>query len=338
MNKTTPLVTILMPVYNGERYLKEAIGSVLSQTYRDFEFIIINDGSTDATQSIIDTYEDQRIVTINQKNQGVARSLNKGLQVAKGKYILRHDADDKCLPEQLERQVAFLENHPEYALVSTQVAFMTDRGKIAWKFRQPNNAYFNHEEFVSVKREQFNPYSPITHATVLMNREVILKLGGYRSEFKTSEDTDLWLRLLENHKAAVLNRCTYFVRLNKSSATHRYKSGTNYYRDLAFACADERKEKGTDLIMRGEQFLPPPKSRVFQQTNNEGKNYRSDLLNFQYKVMVNAKDFPNILATIKYALKDGWKLRQTWKGILFPLLGDNLVQLGVKFKRRFRSL
>ena len=136
-------VSILMPVYNGGAYLKQAISSVLNQTYHNFEFIIINDGSTDNTGEIIDSFTDKRILHIKQENQGVARSLNNGLKLVKGEYIWRHDADDKCLPDQLEKQVTFLKQHAEFDLVSTQVAFMTNRGKIAWKYRQPKNDFFS---------------------------------------------------------------------------------------------------------------------------------------------------------------------------------------------------
>ena len=102
-----PLVSVLMPVYNGELYLKEAISSVLQQTFTDFEFIIINDGSTDKSQEVINTFNDERIKTVTQKNIGVAKSLNKGLAMAEGSYIWRHDADDICLTEQLEKQYNF---------------------------------------------------------------------------------------------------------------------------------------------------------------------------------------------------------------------------------------
>jgi len=89
-----PTLSVLMPVYNGRDYLRPAIDSILNQTFTDFELIIVNDGSTDDSRSIIEEYSDRRILLINQKNQGVARSLNNGLELAKGKYVRRHDADD----------------------------------------------------------------------------------------------------------------------------------------------------------------------------------------------------------------------------------------------------
>jgi len=327
-----------MPVFNGEKYLKEAINSVLNQTYKDFEFIIINDGSTDSTEQIISSFADSRIKYIKQENQGVARSLNNGLKLVNGDYIWRHDADDICLKDQLERQVIFLGSHPEHALVGTQIAFMTDRGKIAYKYRQPKNEYFKNQDSIEVSRDDFKPFSPITHATVLMKTDVVKNLNGYRTEFLTSEDYDLWLRLLDKNKAAVLNYCSYFVRLNKTSATQKYKSSIPYFRQLCLDYADQRIIVGSDPIMRGET-VPTPPVPVENDTSvvqKKGMIYRNDLLDFHYKVMLNAKDWVNVFITIKYVLKDGWKLSQTWKALLFPIIGKHSIALGVKFKALFR--
>lgn len=337
MSTSIPLVSVLMPVYNGEAYLKDAINSVLNQTFEDFEFIIINDGSTDDTQRIIDSFSDVRIKSFIQVNQGVAKTLNNGLKLVNGIYLWRHDADDLCLPEQLQTQIDFLKHHTNYALVSTQIAFMSDHGKIAYDFKQPNDTYFKDKNFIKVERSHFNPYSPITHATVLVKKEVFDVVGIYRTEFKTSEDTDLWLRIIEKFDAAVLNFCSYFVRLNSTSATQVYKKTNNFYRELAFQFADERAERGADVLQRDEkmpQYPLEPLNQMIYEKN--GKNYRNDLLDFEYKVMLNAKDYKNSFQIIKISLKDGWKLSSTWKALLFPLLSDKILGFGVKFKRLFR--
>lgn len=332
-------ISILMPVYNGEAYLKAAIDSVLNQTYKEFEFLIINDGSTDKSQAIIDSYADARIRCLQQVNAGVAAALNKGLSLAKGTYIWRHDADDICLTEQLETQLKFLEAHPEFSLVSTQVAFMTDKGKIAYQYKQPKDAYFQGEDFIKVESKHFNPYSPITHATVLVRKEVFDEIGNYRTHFKTSEDTDLWLRIIEKFDAAVLHYCSYFVRLNTTSATQVYKKTNTFYRDLAFAFADERVQKGTDQLQRDEAMPHPDLDQeeyVVKQSNKKGHNFRADILNYRYKVALNAKDYTNIIKDIKYALKDGWGLKATYRAILFPILGETLVEKGVRIKKKIK--
>jgi glycosyltransferase involved in cell wall biosynthesis len=337
MMQSYPLVSILMPVYNGETYLRQAIDSVLAQTFTDYEFLIINDGSTDGTQNIIDSYTDTRIRSHYQVNQGVASTLNNGLVLAMGSYIWRHDADDICLPEQLQSQLDFLEKHPNYSLVSTQIAFMSDNGKIAHRYRQPKDDYFQGKPYLKVERSHFNPYSPITHATVLVKKEVFDAVGIYRIAFKTSEDTDLWLRIIEKFDAAVLNYCSYFVRLNSTSATQVYKETNNFYRNLAFQFADERAELGSDALQRGKSIVKPmgePMETIFK--NRNGHNFRGDLLNYQYKVMLNAKDYKNVLKIMKLSITDGWKISETWKALLFPMLGGKFIKAGVKFKNFMR--
>jgi glycosyltransferase involved in cell wall biosynthesis len=326
-----------MPVFNGEKYLREAIDSVLVQSYTDFEFLILNDGSTDGTQKIIDSYSDKRIKSTYHNNMGVAKSLNRGLELSQGEYIWRHDADDICLPEQLETQLDFLESHEDFALVSTQIAFMTDRGKIAYDFKQPKDSYFGNCNFVKVERSQFNPYSPITHATVLVKKEVFDTIGVYRTEFKTSEDTDLWLRIIEKYDAAVLNYCSYYVRLNATSATQVYKSTNTFYKDLSFQFAEERLRCGKDMLQLGKEMPQPPIEKKNKTTTvklDPGKTFRNDLLNFRYKVALNAKDYKNVFKDIRLALRDGWRLSETWKAIVFPILGEKLVNACVILKQK----
>jgi len=329
-----PLVSIILPVFNGEKYIKQSINSILAQTYHNFELIIINDGSTDSSQEIINSFNDNRIISIQQVNEGVAAACQKGLFIAKGKYIMRHDADDICLPEKLERQVKFLEAHNDIALVGTQVAFMTHRGKIAHDCRQPKNEYFEGKPYRLASIDDFNPYSPITHATILARTEVLRKLGGYRKEFLTSEDTDLWLRLLDYHKAAVLNKCDYFVRLNPASATRRYKKTINFYRNLAIQFAYERRNKGTDPLMRNESMPTPYQSedQLKCRDSPKGTIFRDDLLHYRFRISLNAKDWKEVIWILGKAICDGWKLSRTWKSIFFQLLGERGTKVAVKIK------
>ena len=126
-----PKVTVLMSVYNGEKYLQEAIDSILEQTFKDFEFLIINDGSTDKTGEILESYHDLRIKIINnEKNIGLTKSLNKGLKLARGEYIARQDADDISMPERLEKEVEFLETHQDYAVVGAFAKIINKNSEI----------------------------------------------------------------------------------------------------------------------------------------------------------------------------------------------------------------
>ncbi len=349
---SVPLVSVIFPVYNAEKYLGQALESILSQTFQDVEYILINDGSTDGSGEIIKRKRDSQIRYCEQENQGVAKTLNRGLSLARGEYIWRHDADDICEPDQLEKQVRFLEEHADITMVGMQVAFMTERGKIARDCRHPKNHWFEGQSYRLVKREDFNPYSPITHATVLMRKKAIRELGGYREAFKTSEDTDLWLRLIERYRAAVLNECTYYVRQNPVSSTRRNAGTVDFYRNLAFACYEERLRTGKDRLMDGGVVEEPGKDPGYDPGYDPGTspaqdpgqgpgqglggNFRDDLLNYQYKIALNARDGKQIVQIFYLSLRDGWKIARTWKALFFPLLGNDLVNLGVKIKRAFR--
>jgi glycosyltransferase involved in cell wall biosynthesis len=184
----TPQVSVLMPVYNGERYLREAVESIVAQTFTNFEFIIIDDGSTDTTGAILDSFDDPRIVrSKNEENIGLARSLNKGLTMARGEYIARMDADDISLPERLARQVAFLDAHPEVGVLGSVVQVIDGDGNKSDTLWLPTEH--------GVLRWSLCFGGPIAHPTVMMRREVVERVGGYNPNMVTAQDYDLWRRL-----------------------------------------------------------------------------------------------------------------------------------------------
>jgi glycosyltransferase involved in cell wall biosynthesis len=331
--KKIPLVSFLMPVYNCENYIGASIQSILNQTFENFELIIINDGSIDNTERIIKNFNDDRIKYFYQPNSGVAKSLNKGLELAKGDYIRRHDADDISVPNALEKQISFMQSHPEFPLIGNAISFMTENGKIAPKFRNPTKQFFGSNYFIEVNNNNYWEQRPIIHATVLAKKIVFEEAGGYRISFPTAEDIDLWLRILEKHFVAIINEVNYFVRLHRTSNTQVHGIQNEFYRNLAFKFFQERKICGTDPIIRGEK-IPTPPSITNKKTPKAqpGRVFRSDILNYKYKIFLNAKDWKLVLQSIKISLKDGWKLKRTWNAILFPLLGDRLVNTGVKIK------
>lgn len=334
-----PLVSVIMPVYNGAEYLRPAIESILNQTFTNFEFIIINDGSKDNSREIIESYNDSRIVAVNQENMGVARSLNNGIKLARGKYIRRHDADDESLPDHIETQVNFIEKHPEFDLISDQIAYMTDRGKRALKFVNPREDFFQGRKWVDVDYDTYLKFRPVIHATILAKTKLIQELKGYRTEFVTSEDVDLWLRILDHHKIAVLNQCKYFVRLNATSITVRKKSSVNFYKNKAIEFASERREKGSDPLTRGEEMPKPVEEKAIEESAvkyPKGKFLRNDQ-EFYYMITINAKDCKNWRKTAWIILKGGWKLPATYRMLLFPLLGENMVKAGVSIKSRLKK-
>lgn len=334
-------VTILMPVYNGEKHVKQAIESILNQTYSKFELLVINDGSTDNTQEIIDNFKDSRIRCVQQQeNIGVSRSLNYGLSLINTKYTRRHDADDISLSNMLETQMQFLRDYPEIQFVSTRIAFMTDSGKVAHDFQSPNIELFrNREKHLMVKREMFNPFSPIIHGTVLGPTAIFREMNGYRNEFIAGEDIDLWLRIIEKYQFAILKQVCYFYRLNDSSATKFHKSSIRFYLDMCLKFADDRLSSHSDPIQRGE-VLPKLDLKMLKRDDNllAGRNFRADILYFEYLISINARDYNRIIKNIRISLKEGWKLKLTYIAIFSPLVGEKFIQKGVKLKKMLKDI
>ena len=184
-----PKVSVIMPVYNGEKYLNEAIESILYQSYSDFEFIIIDDHSTDDSVSIINAYKDPRIIfTCNDQNIGVTRSLNLGLSLAKGEYIARMDADDISLPERFKNQVSYLDAHPDVGVLGTSVCLINQSGKIGEQIRFP-------ESHILLRWRLCFFENPIIHPSVMMRRQLVNMFNGYDPKMHTSQDHLLWCRL-----------------------------------------------------------------------------------------------------------------------------------------------
>lgn len=313
-------VSILVPVYNVEPYLRQALDSILAQTFSDFELLLIDDGSTDRSGEIIEEYrrQDARIVAVHKKNEGVALTLNRGLSMARGDYIRRFDSDDTCLSTALEKQVHFLDEHPEISLVGTQIAFQSNRGKIAWHFRNPHNDYFAGEAIKIASANDFKRGCPIIHATVLVRRSIMEEMGGYRTDFLTSEDIDLWLRIVERYPAAVLNDCSYFVRLHPTSATQKHVASRRFYRELALAYHEERQRCGSDPLQRGEPMPSPPETGesdvAVPLSIADGREVHPEL-DFLYRLLIDAGDWVNACRLVRAGLKSGWrreKLTNCW--------------------------
>jgi len=187
--QSNPLVTVLMPVYNGGEYLKLSIGSILLQTYKDFELLIINDCSTDNSMEVIQSFNDSRIVVhSNPVNMGQTKSLNAGLRLAKGRYIVVNDADDLSLPQRIEKQLDFITKHPEYPVVGCSAYIMNKNGRISRIFQKA----------IDQRTIQICPLSepPLIHGSVIMNREVILGEGGYNESFRICQDYEMWSLLM----------------------------------------------------------------------------------------------------------------------------------------------
>ncbi len=209
-----PKISIIMSVYNGEDYLAEAVESVLQQTMKEFELIVINDCSTDGTGEILDRYakKDERVkVYTNEENLRLPSSLNKGMEYATGKYIARMDADDICLPKRLERQYRFMEENPDVALSSCR--FMTLKNGVV-----ASGGCGGKTDGESVKALLFVT-NPILHPGIIAKAEVIKRLG-YDKNFTCSEDMELWTRFIMNgYKVEIMSEYLMIYRLHEKQIT-----------------------------------------------------------------------------------------------------------------------
>lgn len=182
-------VTVLMPVYNAGRYLKNAIDSILAQSYKEFEFLIINDGSTDDSAALIKSYDDSRIRLVETGNQGVAKTLALGIDLARGKYIARMDADDVALPDRLQIQKDILDHHADVAVVHGRVDYIDGVGKVIKK------GMGDMRSDVHTRWDLIWHNVPF-HATIMLRADVLRNNSlNYRAEMDLAEDYDLWNRV-----------------------------------------------------------------------------------------------------------------------------------------------
>ena len=202
-----------MPAFNAAKYIREAVNSVLQQTFTNFELIIINDGSTDNTLEVISSFSDARIVIINlMGNKGIAAALNIGLLTAKSDYIARFDADDVCFPERLALQFDFLESHAEYILTGGDAEYISESGEHLFDF-----ICIGHTDEQIAKK--INIYCPFIHSAVMYRKGPVLEAGGYSLDAHNFEDYFLWVRLYKYGKFCNLSQRLIKVRFNPFSST-----------------------------------------------------------------------------------------------------------------------
>ncbi len=209
---TNPKVSVVMSVYNGETYLSRAIKSVLEQTFRDFEFIIINDGSTDGSLKIINSCKDSRIKLIDRANKGLTYSLNEGVKVAKGEYVARQDADDISVPTRLEKEVAMMEKDPQLGLVGSNYTVIDEKEKPL-----STTNVFTHPDDLKLALVTCNQYG---HGSTMMRKSVLDRVGPYDKSVGHVEDYDLWVRISRVAKLANIHEPLYLWRRNPTGVTY----------------------------------------------------------------------------------------------------------------------
>lgn len=195
MSARTEKVSVIMSVFNGEKYIHRAVSSILSQSYSDLELIVIDDGSKDRTSEVISSFRDKRLRFFHQENMGLTKSLNKGLAISQGRWIARHDADDFSIYNRLERQIDYLNSNPEVKLLGSSCFIQPSKHNVV------NEIYSypcRHSQLV----EAMPYYNPFVHGSIVVDRDTLEKHNGYNENYKYVQDYELWSRLLPEIKAA----------------------------------------------------------------------------------------------------------------------------------------
>ena len=241
MPHSRPDITVLLPTYNSGAFLAPAVESILAQTCREFEFIIVDDGSTDATRARLAQYAalDRRVRVIETEHQGISRALNLGLAHAAGTIVFCMNHDDIARPERIERQLAFMQAHPEVAACGSAMQMIDDQGRPTVIAHYP----LTHAEMVEAMRRG---YSPIGHPTMAMRRDVVIAAGGYRPQFAYAEDFDLLLRLSEQHQLANQPDILLDYRAHSGNATSRHRGEQDLAAKIAWLAAAERRDGKPD--------------------------------------------------------------------------------------------
>ncbi|NJM71923.1 MAG: glycosyltransferase [Scytonema sp. RU_4_4] len=220
-----PKVSVVMSVYNGDQYLQESIESILNQTFTDFEFIMIDDGSIDNSWEILTEYakQDQRVKLFkNTENIGLTKSLNKGLKLAQGEYVARQDADDVSLPERFEKQVEFLEQAPEVVLVSCNIDLIDQEGRLLGKQQRACD-----RDLVSWYLLFYNHLAG--HSQVMFRQKLVSDLGGYSEDYRYSQDYELWSRLIKVGDIVILSDALLKQRRHEKSISSAKKLDQDTY-------------------------------------------------------------------------------------------------------------
>ena len=207
-----PVLTVLMSVYNGEKYLKAAISSILNQNYDEFKFLIIDNFSTDNSANIVQDFNDPRIeLLMLPKTVTLAKALNKGLNKINTRFVARMDADDISKENRLSQQVKFLLDNPEIALLGTNCDYIDSDNKNIGNW----NTNSTHNEIIN----SFSKFNPFAHSSVIFDRKKINKLGGYPEQFKYAQDLALWLKVCSKYKVANINQSLVKIRIHEDQAT-----------------------------------------------------------------------------------------------------------------------
>lgn len=238
-------LTVLLPLYNCSKYIEASVRSILTQDYSDFEFLIIDDGSTDNSVEIVSRFNDTRINLHKKKHTGLADTLNVGLNMSEGEWIARLDADDIAVHDRLALQTRFIHNNPGVDVISGSSVYFSGDGKVEFTVCPPS-------EDQQIK-EMLNVHNPINHSAVTFRKDKILAGGGYDVTMNCFEDFELWLRLKDKLKFCILPEYLAFTRIRKDSMT-ALASYRNIYEILRSNFTQLRSANFTEEYLNDMEF------------------------------------------------------------------------------------
>lgn len=232
-----PIVSVLMPVYNSEYYVAQAVESILAQSFTDFELLIIDDGSTDSSLRILEAYavKDSRIRLTSRKNKGAPQTRNEMLSQAKGEFIAAMDADDIALPDRFTYQVEFLQSKPKVVCVGGAHDVIDQKGRLLTCLELP-------EQNDEIQRLALAGHGSIRHPCAMIRRTALVEIGGYDEALYWADDLDLWLRLGEVGTLANLKKIVLKYRLHMSSISEQ--KGTQQRSEAKAACERAWQRRG----------------------------------------------------------------------------------------------
>ncbi|MBU0477117.1 glycosyltransferase [bacterium] len=337
---TNPFITVLMAVYNGEKYLREAIDSILNQTLKDFIFLIIDDGSADRTVEIIKSYKDTRIkLVLNEKNMGQIVSLNKGIELVETPFMARMDADDISMPERLEILYGYMTKDRNLSVVSSYSIIIDENGNTLSYYKIP----------LGIRNMKFKALfdSPVNHGSSLMRIQHIHQMGLYNTELLIGADLNLWVKLLADNYT-ILNIPEYLLKIRQHSQSqlksakleslcNEYSYTLDYYIKTftALEIDFEQVKKLALFLHHGSEFNKADLKQIQMNFRNILKN-----LNFEYPAVKKLMSYYYSVAHYHYHLginctyrKDYQKARGKFikSFFTFPLMVKSLFAFSLTF-------
>lgn len=310
-----PFVSVLMSCYNAERWLRESVDSVLNQSFKDFELLLIDDGSTDTTWTIIEKYcaADSRVVGVRKPNTGLADSLNKGIEVAKGKWIARLDADDLCEPTRLEEQVEFVRKNSDVVLLGTGFVEIDEAGRPYRRHIYPTD----HNRLLACL-ERSRRFFP--HSSAMYRTDLVRQIGGYNGRIHRAEDVRLWLELAMRGKIAALPGTLLRIRKHPNQISNDAKGLRQFYDGRAarvchflqkMSCPDPAKFSTDDEWTKFLSWL--------EQKINDSREFETRTVVAQTRQFIrrDKRRLRNLVTGLTYLLKSGYIVRigyEKWFG------------------------